>query len=278
MPETVQTTTGLQLRRLARSGDFAGQTAGQAPDHLQGNVVILPLRYAADFLLFCLNNPKPCPLIGVSMPGETGIAGLGADIDIRHDVPAYRVFRDGAFVEQVGDIADIWSDDLVTFVLGCSFTFEEALIREGYGVRHIAQGRNVPMFNTNIATIKAGVFEGPVVVTMRPYRAEFIPAIVDLCRRYPHAHGAPLYWGDPAVIGIDDLTRPDYGDPGDLQRGETPVFWACGVTPQAAIAAAKPELCITHAPGSMLVTDLPSETPPVVTTAMADLTDQTKSN
>ena len=266
----LQVWTSETLRLRARLHGFAGQTAGQAPDFLQGNVVILPLAYAADFLQFCLNNPKPCPLIGVSQPGQPNLPELGSDVDIRTDVPLYRVHRHGALEATVGDVSDIWTGDLVTFVLGCSFTFEDALQREGFGVRHIEQGRNVPMFHSNIDTIPGGVFSGPVVVTMRPYRPQDIPAIYDICARYPHAHGAPLCWGDPAAIGITDLQTPDYGEPVDIHDDEIPVYWACGVTPQAAIAAAKPSLCITHAPGCMLVTDVPSHTPPLISTSMRD--------
>ena len=263
--------TGAIFRQGVRSGAFTGQTAGRAPDFLQGNVVILPLRHASDFLLYCLNNPKPCPLIGLSQPGDPSLPALGNGIDIRHDVPRYRIYRAGKLAQEVPDIADYWTDDLVTFVLGCSFTFEEALIREGFGVRHIANGTNVPMYKSGIATIPGGMFQGPMVVTMRPYPADKIADIFDLCSRYPHAHGTPIYWGDPNGIGINDLDRPDYGDPVDVKPDEVPVFWACGVTPQAAIEAARPELCITHAPGHMLVTDLPADQPPAPIAGMAQL-------
>lgn len=269
MAVAVELGSGLELREHARTGEFTDQTAGQAPGYLQGNVVILPQRYAADFLQFCLNNPKPCPLIGLSQPGDTGIPSLGADIDVRTDISLYRVFLDGALEDHPADILDRWSDDLVTFVLGCSFTFEEALIQAGFGVRHIEQGRNVPMFRTNIETIPGGMFRGPLVVTMRPCRREDYPHIFDLCARYPHAHGAPVYTGDPARIGIADLQSPDYGDPVDVADHEIPVFWACGVTTQAAIETARPSLCITHAPGHMLVTDVASDTQPKLVTGMA---------
>lgn len=255
--------TGAALRSEVRTGQFSGQTAGQAPNFLQGNVVILPRIHAEDFLLFCTNNPKPCPLIGLTRPGDTHIPELG-DLDISTDIPKYRIFRNGALESEVSNIADLWSDDLVTFVLGCSFTFEEALISEGYPVRHIQQGRNVPMFKTNIETMPGGIFNGPLVVTMRSYPEHQIPAIYDLSAKYPHAHGTPVYWGDPSVIGIGDLAAPDYGDSIEVPDNEVPVFWACGVTPQAAIERAKPELCITHAPGCMLVTDVASTEVPFV--------------
>ena len=260
----VNTLTGAEIRSLIRAGDFTGQTAGQAPDHLQGNVVILPVRYAADFLQYCLNNPKPCPLIGVSAPGDPQLPSLGADIDIRTDVPRYRIYRQGILSDEVEAIENIWTDDMVTFILGCSFTFEEALIRSGFGVRHVENGRNVPMFKTNIETIPGGIFKGPMVVTMRPYAKHKIAQVFDLCARYPHAHGTPVYWGDPQEIGIADLADPDYGQATEVQDGEVPVFWACGVTPQAAIEAAKPDFCITHAPGHMLVTDVRSSDVPTI--------------
>ena len=241
--------SGKDLRLESRGGRFSGPTAGQAPDHLQGNVVILPLTYARDFLQFCLNNPKPCPLIGLSKPGDTGIPDLG-DIDIRSDVPKYRIFKDGELVEEVHSIDHYWNNDLVTFVIGCSFTFEEALLRNGFPVSHVEHGTNVPMYRTNINTTPGGVFGGPLVVSMRLFQQEDIPKVFDLAAQFPHAHGAPVYWGDPVQIGISDLSKPDYGDPIPVPEGWVPVFWACGVTPQAAIGKAKPELCITHAPAS----------------------------
>lgn len=256
MNMAIKLQTGAEVRRLVRVGEFTGQTAGQAPDHLQGNVVILPRAYASDFLHYCLNNPKPCPLIGLSMPGDPAVPTLGADIDIRSDVPRYRVYRDGVLADETTSIEALWNDDLVTFVLGCSFTFEEALIRAGYGVRHIDTGQTVPMFRSGIQTLAGGIFKGPLVVTMRPYPADRIPDVFDICARYPQAHGTPVHWGDPRAIGIDDLAAPDYGDAVEVRADEIPVFWACGVTPQAAIEAARPNLCITHAPGHMLVTDI----------------------
>ena len=271
MNAITKSASGQELRQQIRNGGFGGQTAGQAPDYLQGNVVILPKRYAGDFLLFCQNNPKPCPIIGLTSPGEFAIPGLGADLDIRTDIPQYRIHRNGLLAEERGSIEGLWSEDLVTFVLGCSFTFEEALMREGYPVRHIERGCNVPMYKTRLETLPGGVFNGPLVVTMRSYPEAQIPAIFDLSARYPHAHGTPVFWGDPEKIGIRDLNAPDYGDAVEVQAGEVPVFWACGVTPQAAIERAKPEICITHTPGCMLVTDIPSATPPAVDISLSHL-------
>lgn len=254
---------GKRLRKAIRAGSFTDQTAGQAPHHLQGNVVILPRAYAQDFLLYCLNNLKPCPLIGLGLPGDIHLPELG-DIDIRTDVPRYRIFKNGEFDQEVEDIRSVWSDDMVTFVLGCSFTFEEALIDNGYPMRHIEQGSNVPMFVTNIPTIPGGIFSGPLVVTMRSFRKEQIPSVFEISSQFPHAHGTPIYWGDPSKIGIHDLQKPDYGDAVLVPNDETPVFWACGVTPQAALAMAKPIISITHAPGCMLVTDWTSVEAPKI--------------
>lgn len=271
-PETTYT-SGKELRRAVRSGQFVGQTAGQAPDYLQGNIVILPKEYAKDFLQYCLNNPKPCPLIGVSKPGDYRLPDLG-DIDVRKDVPVYRVFRNGEFVEEVIEIESLWNQELVSFVLGCSFTFEEALQQNGFRVHHISKGTNVPMYRTNIQTMKAGIFSGPLVVTMRSFPKDQVSSVFEISARYSHAHGAPVYWGDPGCIGIKDLQNPDYGDPVEVPPGEVPVFWACGVTPQAALEKARPTISITHAPGCMLVTDLPSSSPPQIRISLSDFADE----
>ena len=181
---------------------------------------------------------------------------LAKDLDIRSDLPRYRVWRHGELVEEPIDISHVWRDDLVAFAIGCSFSFEEALIEDGIEVRHIACGRNVPMYRTSIACVPAGVFHGPMVVSMRPMRPADAIRAVQITSRFPSVHGAPVHFGMPDQIGIKDINKPDYGDPVPIKAGEVPVFWACGVTPQAAIATAKPAFCITHAPGSMLITDL----------------------
>ncbi len=248
--------TPAQLRLACRSGAFSGNTSGLADRHVQGNVVILPQALAADFLLFCQRNPKPCPLLAVGEPGDTGLPALGADIDMRSDLPQYRVWRHGQLVAETSDITGLWQDDFVCFVLGCSFSFEQALMDEGLRLRHIEQGRNVAMYRTNIATVAAGPFQGPLVVSMRPLKAQAAIRAIQITSRFPAVHGAPLHLGNPSLIGIADLGQPDYGDAVQVMADELPVFWACGVTPQAAIAQAKPALCITHAPGAMLVTDL----------------------
>jgi uncharacterized protein YcsI (UPF0317 family) len=244
------------VRAACRSGAFRGHTSGLAERHVQGNVVILPQALAADFLLFCQRNPKPCPLLAVGEPGDPGLPALGADIDLRRDLPQYRVWRHGKLVAEPCDIAELWQDDWVSFVLGCSFSFEQALMDEGIRLRHVEQGRNVAMFRTNLATTAAGPFRGPLVVTMRPLSAADAIRAVQITSRYPAVHGAPVHLGDPAQIGIGNLSSPDYGDAVEVLPGEMPVFWACGVTPQAALVQAAPPLAITHAPGAMLVTDL----------------------
>ena len=223
---------------------------------MQGNVVILPQALVADFLLYCQRNPKACPLLAVSEPGEPLLPTLGQDIDIRTDVPQYRLWRDGVLVDEPTDIRALWCDDLVTFVIGCSFSFEEALLQAGLPLRHIAQNRNVAMYRSNIATQSAGVFHGPMVVSMRPMKPADAIRAVQITSRFPSVHGAPVHLGDPALIGIADLGRPDYGDAVEVLADELPVLWACGVTPQAAVSQAKPQFCITHAPGKMLITDL----------------------
>jgi len=245
-----------ELRRACREGRFQGHTSGAAADLVQGNLVILPQADAADFLLYCQRNPRPCPLLAVGDPGAVDLPSLGHGIDLRSDLPRYRVWREGRLVDEPTDVQALWRDDLVAFVIGCSFSFEWALAAEGIPLRHVAQGRNVAMYRSNLATVPAGPFGGPMVVSMRPLSAADAIRAVQITARYPAVHGAPVHLGDPAQIGIADLSQPDYGDPVEVQAGELPVFWACGVTPQAALAAARPSLCITHAPGAMLVTDL----------------------
>ncbi len=249
-------TTAARLRAAIRRGEHAGHTTGAAYGHVQGNLVVLPKAQADDFLRYCQRNPKPCPVLAVGDAGDPTLPTLGEGIDVRTDLPRYRIWRDGVLVDEPTDIGPLWRDDLVSFVLGCSFSFEEALIEAGLGVRHIEQGCNVPMFRTAIATVPAGPFRGPLVVTMRPYRAADAIRAVQITSRFPSVHGAPVHLGDPALIGIHDLSKPDYGDPVDVRDGELPVFWACGVTPQAAIEQARCAFCITHAPGAMLITDL----------------------
>jgi uncharacterized protein YcsI (UPF0317 family) len=247
-----------QARLAARRGELTAPTANIAPGCVQANLAILPKALADDFLRYCLRNPKPCPVLAVSEPGDPALPELGQDIDIRTDLPRYRIWRAGELVEEPLDVRHAWRDDLVTFAIGCSFSFEEAMLDNGLPVRHIEQGRNVPMYRTNVATRPAGMFFGPLVVSMRPLTPADAIRAIQVTSRFPSVHGAPVHFGDPAAIGIADIDRPDYGDRVDIRPGEVPVFWACGVTPQSVVAAAKPEFCITHAPGHMLVTDLPN--------------------
>jgi uncharacterized protein YcsI (UPF0317 family) len=200
---------GEDIRAQARSGLLVGPTCGLAPDYLQANLVIVPEDLAFDFLRFCQRNPKPCPILDVTEPGAWEPRHVAPGADLRTDLPRYRVYRRGVLVEEPSDIASWWRDDLVAFLLGCSFSFEAAMQRAGLPVRHLEQGCNVPMYRTRLPCLPAGVFSGPLVVTMRP--------------------------------------------------GEVPVFWACGVTPQAVLMEAKPDLAITHSPGCMFVTDRHAE-------------------
>jgi hypothetical protein len=246
-----------EMERLRiRSGSFSGPTSGLAPGNVQANLVILPRALAHDFLRFAQANPRPCPVLAVSEEGSPAFPTLGAELDIRTDLPLYRVWRDGVLVDQPTDVRDAWRDDLVSFAIGCSFSFEEALIQDGIDVRHISCGTNVPMYRTNIPTVPAGVFSGPLVVSMRPMKPKDAIRAVQITSRFPSVHGAPVHIGLPGSIGIADIGKPDYGDAVPVGADELPVFWACGVTPQAVIAQVKPAFCITHAPGCMLITDL----------------------
>jgi uncharacterized protein YcsI (UPF0317 family) len=250
------TRAGAQERLRIRSGDFSGPTAGLAAGNVQANLVILPKALAHDFLRFAQANPKPCPVLAVSEPGDPGLPSLGEDLDIRTDLPKYRVWRHGELLEEPLDIRHVWQDDLVSFAIGCSFSFEQALVEEGIELRHMTCGSNVPMYRTNIRCMPAGRFAGPLVVSMRPLAPADAIRAIQITSRFPSVHGAPVHIGLPEAIGIADLAKPDYGDSVPMREGELPVFWACGVTPQAMIVEAKPDFCITHAPGSMLITDL----------------------
>lgn len=247
-----------EMRRAIRAQLHNGPTAGCAPGFLQGNLAILPQALAMDFFRYCQRNPKPCPIIGVSEPGSPVIAELGDDLDIRSDVPAYRVLRNGRCDETLRDLTPIWRDDYVTFVLGCSFSFEESLSVAGIPVRHLDAGCNVPMYRTSIMTVPAGCFSGPLVVSMRAlHPGDAIEAIL-LSEHFRLAHGAPVHIGDPARIGITDLEHPDFGDAPIMDEGDIPLFWACGVTPQLALRNCGAEIVITHEPGHMLITDVPA--------------------
>lgn len=245
-----------EVRRAIRRRQHTGHTAGLAPGYVQGNLCILPREHAADFLLFCQRNPKPCPLLAVSEPGDPRLPTLGEDLDIRTDVPLYRVFKEGKNCGDVENLHELWRDDLVTFVLGCSFSFEEALMEAGLPLRYVEEKKNVPMFRTSIDTVPAGRFRGKLVVSMRPFKPADAIRAIQITSRYPNVHGAPVHIGRPDLIGIRDLSEPWVGDATEVRDDEIPLFWACGVTPQSVVLDAKVPLCITHAPGHMLVTDL----------------------
>ena len=248
--------TATQLRALIRKGAYDRHTAGLAQGKLQCNLAILPEAFAEDFIQFCRNNPKPCPIVGIGTAGDPMMPDLGEDIDIRTDVPRYRIFEDGKLCNEVTDIRGHWRDDLVTVALGCSFTFENALMSQGIPVKHIALDQTVPMYRSNIALVPAGPFGGEMVVTMRPIPESRINEAWEISGRYPQAHGAPIGQGDPSAIGIADLDKPDWGDPVEIAEDEVPVYWACGVTPQNVLMKARVPFCITHAPGHMLIADI----------------------
>ncbi|SDS28158.1 putative hydro-lyase [Corynebacterium timonense] len=248
------TATPAEARALFRTTEVP-TTAGFSPGYAQANLIALDKRYAFDFLLFAQRNPKPCPLLGVLEAGET-TSELFAGGDIRTDIPSYRIFREGTLVEEVADARDYWTPTTVSFLIGCSFTFEQALVDAHIPVAHIEQGRNVPMYVTNIPCTPAGVFSGAMVVSMRPIPASQVADAVRVTSRYPAVHGAPVHVGDPAAIGIGDLAAPDFGDAVDIAPGTIPVFWACGVTPQSVVMHSAPDLAICHSPGRMLVTDV----------------------
>lgn len=239
-------------RRLFRAG-LVTPTAGWSRGWTQANLLALPRDLALDFLVFAQRNPKPCPVLDVLEAGA--VSGPLLDGDVRTDLPAYRVYVDGELVDEVPDASGWWRDDLVAFLVGCSFTFEAALAEGGVPVRHVEQGVNVPMYVTDRRCRPAGTMSGPLVVSMRPVPADRVADAVRITSRYPAVHGAPVHVGDPAAIGIADLARPDFGDPVEVRDGEVPVFWACGVTPQAAVMESRPPLAISHAPGHMLITD-----------------------
>ena len=231
-------------------------TTGWASGYTQANMVALPRDWAYDMLLFGQRNPQPVPLLDVTDAGSTGTA-LAPGADLRTDLPRYRVWRDGELAEEPTDVTALWREDLVTFLIGCSFSFETALLEAGVPLRHLEQGRNVSMYRTNVACRGAGRLSGPLVVSMRPVPAAQVAEAVQVTARMPQVHGAPVHVGAPEALGIADLSAPDFGDAVTPHDADVPVFWACGVTPQAALMSSRPPFAITHAPGHMLVTDVP---------------------
>jgi uncharacterized protein YcsI (UPF0317 family) len=252
--------TGTEARRLIRGGSFLQPTSGVAPGNVQANVAVLPKDVAFEFLLFCQRNPKPCPVIEVIEPGKVEAALTAPGSDIRTDVALYRVFKNGELVDEPENIESHWRDDLVTFLLGCSFSFEHALMANGIALPYYGTDRNCPMFITNIETARSGSFGGPMVVSHRWIPQDKVVRAVQATSRFPNTHGAPIHIGDPSKIGISDITKPDFGEVWEQgSDDEVPVFWACGVTPQSVAMASKPELMITHSPGHMFVTDIKDE-------------------
>ncbi|MDF9840756.1 MULTISPECIES: putative hydro-lyase [unclassified Paenibacillus] len=248
-----------EIRSLIRNNELIKPTSGMASGFTQANLAILKKELAFEFLLFCQRNPKSCPIIDVTEPGSPFPLLSAPGADLRTDIPKYRIYKHGVLVEEVTDIVNYWEDDMVAFLIGCSFTFEHPLMNNGIEVRHITENCNVPMYKTNIPCIKAGRFEGPTVVSMRPIPEKDVVRAVQVTSRFPAVHGAPLHIGNPASIGIEDIHKPDFGDSVTIKEGEVPVFWACGVTPQAVAMHVKPELMITHAPGHMFISDLRDE-------------------
>ncbi|MFT5172905.1 MAG: hypothetical protein ACI8W7_001073 [Gammaproteobacteria bacterium] len=255
-----EVTSGRDARLLYRADSLAPftQTTGMAMGFMQGSPVIVPGDLALDFLTFCQRNPKPCPVIGVAERGNPALPSLGADIDVRTDIGGYRIWRHGELVDEVTDVRALWRDDFVTFVIGCSYSFEDALMRDGIELRHHTQGVCVPMYLTDIPLIPCGPFSGTMGVSMRPLAPADAIRAIEITARFPLTHGTPVHFGDPSAIGIDNINQPTAGDPVELRAGEVPVFWGCGITPQYALLQAKPEIAITHKPGCLLITDLPS--------------------
>ncbi|QKY70336.1 putative hydro-lyase [Lentibacillus sp. CBA3610] len=248
-----------QIRQSIRQGKWTKPTTGANPGNTQANLVILPKQYAYDFWLFCIRNPKSCPLLEVTDEGSPVPVKTAPDADLRTDLPKYRIYQNGKMIKEVTDISDYWSDDFVSFIIGCSFTFEKPLLDNGIPIRHIDEGRNVPMYRTNIPCESAGELSGPMVVSMRPMKPADAIRAVQITSRFPSVHGAPVHIGDPGTIGINDLSKPDFGDDVTIHADEIPVFWACGVTPQAAVMNSDSDMAITHAPGHMFITDLKEE-------------------
>ncbi|KRL33711.1 putative hydro-lyase [Liquorilactobacillus uvarum] len=256
MLKSLEEYSPVELRHLIREGKYTKPTSGLAAGYTQANLVILPKDLAYDFLLFTQRNPAPCPVLEVSDAGSRKLKEFAKDIDLANDFPKYRIYRKGRLDEEVTSVESFWRDDLVSFLIGCSFSFESELIAAGIEVRNITQKVNVPMFNTNIPLKKAGKFHGNMVVSMRPIPEKQVIKAVKVTAAMPKVHGAPIQIGSPQHIGIADLQRPDYGDAVEIKQGEVPVFWPCGVTPQNVIMQIKPEFVITHAPGHMLITDV----------------------
>lgn len=245
-----------EVRALIRQGVITGQTSGMCEGYAQGNLLILPREQAYDFLLFTQRNPKSCPLLEVGNVGSRLVRKMADNADIARDIPRYRVWEYGKLTGEYTDISRFWREDFVYFLIGCSFSFEGELLSAGVPVRHIEEGKNVPMYLTNIDCEEAGIFHGKLVVSMRPMPADQVIRAISITASMPRVHGAPIHIGDPAKIGIRDLSKPDFGEAVTVRPGEIPVFWCCGVTPQSVVMSARPPIAISHAPGHMFLTDV----------------------
>jgi uncharacterized protein YcsI (UPF0317 family) len=244
-----------EVRKIIRNGGWAAPTSGLSLGYAQANMIVLPMDWAWDFLLYATRNPKPCPILDVTEPGDPEPKIIAPGADVRTDIPKYRIWENGVLTDEPADVRSVWRDDLVAFLIGCSFSFENAMLEAGIGIRHIEEGVNVPMYISKIKCIPAGRFSGNMVASMRPIPHAQVARAVTCTSRFPSVHGAPIHVGDPTAIGIKDIGRPDFGDAVTIKEGEVPVFWACGVTPQAAVMQSKPPFAITHAPGHMFIAD-----------------------
>ena len=253
--ESLAHTPASEVRAIIRSGGWGAPTSGLSLGYVQANMIILPRDWAYDFLLYATRNPKPCPILDVTEAGNPEAKMIAPGSDVRTDLPKYRIWENGNLADEPGDIKSAWRDDLVAFMIGCSFSFESALLESGIGIRHIEENVNVPMYLTGVPCAPAGRFSGNVVMSMRPIPHNQVVKAATCTARFPSVHGAPMHIGDPSAIGVKDINRPEFGDAVTIRPGETPVFWACGVTPQAAVMKSKPPFAITHAPGYMFITD-----------------------
>lgn len=248
--------TPKEARGLIREGKYTKQTSGMCAGYAQANLAVLPAEYAYDFLLFTQRNPKSCPVLEVSDKGSRLLKFIAPEADIAKDIPKYRIYKNGVPDSEYTDVAQYWREDFVSFLIGCSFSFESELLASDVPVRHIEEDRNVPMYITSIECVPAGIFHGRMVVSMRPMPHDQVIRAVNVTATMPRVHGCPVHIGDPSIIGISDISKPDFGDSVTIHPGEVPVFWACGVTPQSVIMSVKPRIAITHAPGHMLITDV----------------------